>query len=188
MASDVKSPERRVIGWVCLLFLLACFSPCIDSGPEVASSDPGWPDSSAGCHFGLEILLFGWSGGNHGVPWSANAFLALGLLCLWLRRRRTAAVMGIVASGLGLTTWLLNSFSRPHDIHVLVGYYFWQASQFVLAVGASWASRKPLRDPTVVGHNGSAAVPAPAETTVAVNRRQSRPPEHSESRMTSSDT
>jgi len=147
MAIPVKTPERTVIGWVCLLFLLACFLPCIDCGPEVPSSDPGFPDFTAGWHLGLLILLFGWSGGNHGVPWSANVFLALGLLCLWFRRYRTAGVLGIVASGLGLTTWSLNWFSRPHDYHVMVGYYCWQASQLVLAVGALWAGQAALREP-----------------------------------------
>jgi hypothetical protein len=144
---------------VCLLFLLACFLPCIDSGREVPSSDPGWPDFTAGCHFGLMILLFGWSGGNNGVPWSANVFLALGLGCLGFRRYRTAGVLGIIASALGLTTWLMNSFSRPHDIHPMVGYYFWQASQLVLAVGAFWASSTSLRESQVVGDNGEAAEP-----------------------------
>jgi hypothetical protein len=84
--ATVKTVERTVIGLVCLLFLLACFLPCIDCGLEFPSSDPGFPDFTAGWHFGLLILLFGWSGGNHGVPWSANVFLALGLLCLWFRR------------------------------------------------------------------------------------------------------
>jgi hypothetical protein len=153
MASRVIAPERKVIGRVCLLFLLACFLPCIDCGQEVSSSDPGWPDLTAGWHFGLIILLFGWSGGNNGVPWSANVFLALGLACLGLRRHRTAAVLGMIASTLGLTTWAMNSFSRPHDIHPMVGYYFWQASQLVLAVGALWAGRVTLREPKANEHN-----------------------------------
>ena len=142
MANGQKKPEGKVIGLVCLLFLVACLLPCIDCGKEVPSSDPGWPDSTAGSHFGLEILLFGWSGGNNGVPWSANVFMALGLFCLWKRRHREAGVLAIIASSLGLTTWLMNSFSSPHDIHVKVGYYFWQASLFALAIGAMWARRK----------------------------------------------
>src|SRR5262245_15424348 len=118
MANGLERHQRLVIGLVGLLFLLACFLPCIDCGPEVPSSDPGFPDFTAGPHFGLEILLFGWSGGNNGVPWSANVFLALGLLCLWNRQPATAGALGILASALGLTTWLMNSFSRPHDIQV----------------------------------------------------------------------
>jgi hypothetical protein len=145
MASAVTTPERTVISWACLLFLLACFLPCIDCGPEMPSSDPGWADFTAGSHFGL--MLFGWSGGNHGVPWSANVFVALGLLCLQLRRYRAAGVLGIVASSLGLTTWSLNWFSRPHDYHVMVGYYCWEASQLMLAVGALWAGGVVLREP-----------------------------------------
>jgi hypothetical protein len=147
MASGLKAPESKVICLVCLLFLVACFLPCIDCGPGVTSSDPGWPDSLAGCHIGLEILLFGWGGGNNGVPWSANVFLALGLYCLWIRRRRAAAAFGIIATCLGLSTWLLNSFSRPYTIHVMLGYYFWQASQLALSIGALWASRKATKPP-----------------------------------------
>src|SRR5882724_6709775 len=79
------------------LYLSACFLPCIDSGPAVpVSSDLDFHVFDRGCHFGMEILLFGWSGGNNGVPWSANAFLALGLLCLWSRRLRVAVALGIV--------------------------------------------------------------------------------------------
>jgi hypothetical protein len=141
MANGRTTPERKVIGLVCLLFLIACFLPCIDCGPEVPSSDPGFPDFTAGRHFGLTILLFGWQGANNGVPWSANVFLALGLIVLWIRQPRVAVAFGLTASVLGLSTWLLNSFSRPHDYQVKVGYYFWQASQLTLTVGALWLSR-----------------------------------------------
>jgi hypothetical protein len=154
MAKGLQAAERKVIGWVCLLFLLACFLPCIDRGPATPSGDPGFPDFTAGWHFGLAILLLGWGGENNGVPWSANVFLVLGLLCLWARRPRTAAVLGVIASGLGLTTWSLNLFSREHDYHVLVGYYFWQGSLLVLAVGGMWASRRGAQGPKVVGQQG----------------------------------
>jgi hypothetical protein len=143
MADRFQSRRRKVVGMTCLLFLVACFLPCVDTGTRGPTGDPSFPDPSEGRPFGLVILLFGWGGGNHGVPWSANVFLALGLACLARDRARTAAALGAVASILGLTTWLLNSFSRPHNIDPLGGYYFWQASQFVLAGGALWASRAP---------------------------------------------
>lgn len=123
-----------------VLFILACFLPCIDGGPEVVSSDPGFPDFESGWHFGLEILLFGWGGGNNGVPWAANVFLAFGLVCLWSRWLRLAAVQGFIASLLGLTTW----WARRYDT-MMVGYYFWQASQLVLAGGALWAARSSMQ-------------------------------------------
>jgi hypothetical protein len=151
MAKGAKALEGKVIGVVCLLFLSACLLPCIDCGPEVPSSDPGFPDFTAGCHLGLAILLLGWGGANHGVPWSANVFLALGLLCLFRRQPRAAAALGLLASCLGLTTWALNWFSRPHEYRVLAGYYFWQASLLALSGGALWASRTPTRGTGVVG-------------------------------------
>jgi hypothetical protein len=154
MAKGQQARERRAIVCVRLLFLSACFLPCIDCGQEAPSCDPGFPDFTTGWHLGLMILLLGWQGGNHSVPWSANVFLALGLLCLWVQRSRAAVVLGVIASALGLTTWLLNSFSRPHDYHVLVGYYFWQASLFVLAGGALWASRRPLEEPQIIEQDG----------------------------------
>ncbi len=150
----MRAPERIVIGLVGILFVWACLLPCVDCGPEVLTSDPGGPDLEAGRHFGLTILLLGWGGGNHGVPWSANVFLALGLLCLAFRRHRAAGVRGIVASCLGLTTWALNGFSRPCGYDPMVGYYFWQASLLVLAVGAFWAARR-RRMPTF--QNGEVA-------------------------------
>jgi hypothetical protein len=125
------TPKRKVIGLTCLLFLLACLLPCIDCGPEVPSSDPGWPDFESGWHFGLTILLLGSDGGNNGVPWSANVFLALGLICLVYPKPRAAAVCGVIASVLGLTTWWV----RRDDV-LLVGFYAWQASLFALAGGA----------------------------------------------------
>jgi hypothetical protein len=41
----------------------------------------------------------------------------------------------------------------------LVGYYFWQASQLVLAVGALWANRAVLRKRKTIGLDGDAADP-----------------------------
>jgi hypothetical protein len=154
MARGPNTPERKVTRAVCLLFLLACFLPCIDCRSEVPSSDPGFPDFTAGRHLGLMILLLGWGGGNQGVPWSANVFLALGLLFLGSRQPRPAAALGVIASGLGLTTWALNSFSRPHEYRMLVGYYFWQASLLVLAAGALWVSRRPALGTAVVEQEG----------------------------------
>jgi hypothetical protein len=157
MADRFQSRRRKVVGLTCLLFLAACFLPCVDTGTRGPTGDPSFPDPSEGRQFGLVILLFGWGGGNHGVPWSANVFLALGVVCILSGHSRTAAGFGVVASVLGLTTWLINSFSRPFSVHPLVGYYFWQASQFVFAGGALWASRKHP------GAAGCRATPCQAE-------------------------
>jgi hypothetical protein len=122
---------------VCSLYLLACFLPCVDCGPGFEGGDPGFPDIEAGWHFGLSILLFGWNGGNNGVPWSANVLLAFGIACLWSRWFRAAFWLGILASMLGLTTWWV----RRYDT-LMIGYFVWQASLLVLAGGAVIVFRK----------------------------------------------
>jgi hypothetical protein len=121
---------------VSLLYLLACILPCVNCGPEFYGSDPGFPDFEGGWHFGLTILLFGWDRGNF-WPWSANVFLALGLICLWRKRLRTASWLGVLGSALGLTAWWV----RRHNT-LMIGYYVWQASLLVLTVGAAVAFRK----------------------------------------------
>ncbi len=135
MSEVIELGKRKRLRFVCgivVLFLLACCLPCIDGGPAVQS----W-DFEAGWHYGWVILLVGWEGGNNGVPWSANVFLAGGLLCLWRRWFRAALCLGIVASVLGLTTWWVRRYDR-----LMIGYYVWQMSLLSLALGAALAYRK----------------------------------------------
>ena len=124
---------RRIpaLVFLCLLFAGACFLPCIDCGPEVRSSDPGFPSLDSDWHFGLAILLFGWSGSNNGVPWSANVFWLAGIFSLFFGRFRVAIVVGAIATLLGLTTW----WARGYDT-MLIGYYVWQVSLVLLPVVA----------------------------------------------------
>jgi hypothetical protein len=116
-----------------------------------------------GSHYGLEILLLGWGGGNNGVPWSANVFLAFGLVCLWGQWLRAAVVFGAIASVLGLTTWWVCRYDT-----LMVGYYVWQASQLVLVGGTIGAIRRfasqraavalpPLADALLQSDAGEAA-------------------------------
>jgi hypothetical protein len=136
-AEALGTPTRLAI----LLYVLACLLPCIDCGPDFQTSDPGWPDLEKGWHWGLPLLLFGHSGGNNGVPWSANVFFAAGLLCLRREWDRAALGLGLLATALGLTIWWIR-----RDDHLLVGYYLWQASLMVLVVAAALACvRSPRR-------------------------------------------
>ena len=153
MAKVSEEPDGSFISFlvavgVCLLYLLACCLPCVDCGPAVESSDPGFPDFEAGWNYGWQILLLGWGGGNNGVPWSANVFLAFGMVCLWCNWLRATFWLGIVASALGLTTWWV----RRYDT-LMIGYYVWQASSLLLAGGAAFAlgksARKPVQPPIV---------------------------------------
>jgi hypothetical protein len=150
MANSYYTREGHVIWWSCILFVLACCLPCIDCGPDIQRGEgPAFPDFGKGWNYGWMILLAGYEGGNHGVPWSANVFLAIGLFCLWQRRHRLAGTLGAIATVLGLSTWFLNYFSRPYHYDVMVGYYFWQASHVVLFVGAFRAGRVASSMPRV---------------------------------------
>jgi hypothetical protein len=135
MAELHKLPPRisskSLIGVVCWLYVLACLLPCIDGGPDSQSGDPGFPDFEKGVQFGFFLLLFGWGGGNNGVPWAANVALVFGLICLAGRRNVAALGWGILASVLGLTTWWV----RRYDT-LMIGYYVWQACLFLVAAGA----------------------------------------------------
>jgi hypothetical protein len=150
MATDLSRPDAAVGGLVVLavfgLYQVACFLPSIDCGPPIVNSSGDVAGSDLlgerGSHAGLELLLVGWCGGNNGVPWSANVFLLLGWACLMLRRLRAGAAFGFIATVLGLTTWWV----RRHDT-LMVGYYVWQASHFVLAGGALWAIRSSRQLP-----------------------------------------
>jgi hypothetical protein len=125
---------------VVALFGLACLTPAIRVDDGRPSSDL---DFRIGTAFGWEILLWGWGGGNNGIPWSANVFLGLGLLLLALRRFRAACVLGATAAVLGLTTWWVWGYES-----VRVGYFLWQSSLIALGAGAGWASfRSAARGP-----------------------------------------
>jgi hypothetical protein len=108
------------------LYVVSCFLPatCIGSFGNGRGPNPGWAH-----------LAFGWMSGLRGLPaWSAN-FVLLGACWLLMRSEfRAAALLGILATLLGLTT--LTSFKYDGRY---AGYYLWQASQFVLAVGAGIA-------------------------------------------------
>ena len=118
------------------LYLAACFTPAIYVDDGIPTSDLDFKDGSP---IGLIILLFGWTGGNNGIPWSSNVFLGLGLVALLARRPRAAFVLGTIASALGLTTlWVWGSG------RLLLGYYLWQISLVLLAAGG-WATWMRLR-------------------------------------------
>src|SRR5262249_11802126 len=87
------------------------------------------------------VLAFGWVDFPHSLPpFSANFVLWIAGVYFVRRRFGTAAVLGVVATLLGLTT--LTSY-KNEGRHV--GYFCWQSSQIVLAVGATmawWIQRK----------------------------------------------
>jgi hypothetical protein len=122
------------------LYGLACVLPVIlDERGPVAHSVPGWTCLLLGWHWPLCL------------PWSANLVLAGGLLSLARGRYRTASWAGGAAALLGLTSWAFVG----KDLGI--GYYFWQASLVLLAVGGYVisAGNSPFR-PAAPGHRSAA--------------------------------
>jgi len=110
MANGLKAPQRKVIGLACLLFLLAvsCRASTVASR---ATGDPSFPDPTEGRHFGLMILLFGGVGVTTACRGRPMCFLR------WVGLPDDGAIahgrsVRHSCLALGLTTWLLNSFSR----------------------------------------------------------------------------
>jgi hypothetical protein len=105
---------RLVMALVLAVYALACVLPVIAGGDGPL---PGWA-----------CLLLCWRPPLC-LPWSANVFLAAGLFCLGRGRCRLASWLGSTAALLGLTTWAFV------DRHVAAGYFLWQGSLVLLALG-----------------------------------------------------
>lgn len=90
-------------------------------------------------------LLLGWTP-QLALPWSANLFLAAGLLCLPRRRYGAAARLGLIAAALGLTT---AEVVAPRQL--LPGYFVWQASSILLWLGARVLASQQVSPPAGTG-------------------------------------
>jgi hypothetical protein len=113
---------------VLALYVAACLLPALDTA-HLGSSRTGR---------GLSLLLTGWQR-PFCLPWSANLLLGLGLLCLSWKRYRLASVLGGAAALAGLT---IPAFVGP--LHLLSGYYFWQTSLVLLALGGRMLGQQAL--------------------------------------------
>jgi hypothetical protein len=123
--------ESCVVWLTVTLYAAACCLPATTIGDYsggALSDVPVNPLPGLGWHH----LVCGWLSGLQGLPaWSSNFVLWAGIVCLLERRLRKAAVLGVAAALLGLTT--LTSFK--HD-HRYIGYYLWQSSELVFAAGS----------------------------------------------------
>jgi hypothetical protein len=139
---EEKAYPGLVAGITVLLavcYAAACMTPVVRLDDGIPTSDL---DFKNGSPIGLIVLLFGWTGGNNGIPWSANVFLALGLFCLWIGQYRRALALGIIANVLGLMTWWVLRYYP-----LLIGYYLWQSSLLILLAGSGWVCRRARRVP-----------------------------------------
>lgn len=116
------------------LYGLALITPAIkvDKGGHACTA------ISLGTLPGLGALLLGWIPPLC-IPWSANLLLLVGWVVLLCGRYRTALLLGVAASLAGLTT--LGYWATMQWENLLIGYYLWQASLLLLALGAWNLSR-----------------------------------------------
>ena len=114
------------------LYLAACCLPATDLGDSLdfGTSDAG-PYEPPAPSPGWMHVVFGVMSGKGLPAWSANIVLCAGVVCLILRRIGAATALGVAATVLGLTT--LTAFKYNH---VYSGYYVWQTSHTLFAVGS----------------------------------------------------
>ncbi len=130
---------RNLLFATVVLYLIACCLPAL----EFKNSDK--PNDIM---FGLRALAVGWSGIFAGVmAWYANPFWMLGLILALLRKPVFAAVAGVIAIAIALTTFSVIGRELPGDeggvtkttvIRLLPGFYVWIASLVALPVTAAF--------------------------------------------------
>ena len=112
------------------LYVAACASPAIYYRPP-QNRDFG-DITPYGVVLGIVTLLVGGMTPKLFIPWSANLLLVVGWILLWLRKTAVGLGFGIAATLAGLSTWAL----VDEQMQLLRGYYLWQASLVVFALGA----------------------------------------------------
>jgi hypothetical protein len=130
--SEVTPGQKRVMAATFVLYGLACLVPAVyldEGGPPTSDLD-----FRIGSPIGLAVLCLGWMFW-WSVPWSANLLLLLGVSGLARRRFRLACVLGVLGAVVALSSWFCV------ENRLLVGYYLWQASFLVFAVGAAVVGR-----------------------------------------------
>ena len=137
------------------LFIAACEFPAVEivcppRDPQ-AARDFGdinpFPDLASGTHYGIVALMFGW-GSPWVLPWFANVLLFIAWILLLFKRNGKALGFGIAATVVGFTTvaYLFVQSGGHQLTQLLVGYYLWQASLIVFALGALIARRWDRRE------------------------------------------
>lgn len=113
-----------------LLYLPACACPAVyvDDGGQACTA------IRLGTVNGLSALLMGWLP-PWTIPWSANPLLLVGAILLLCRRAKAATYFGGAAATMGAVTWVYSWLGAWKGLEV--GYFLWQASLIVFAVGAA---------------------------------------------------
>ena len=121
-------------------FVVACCLPALEFKNSNGPND---------VMLGLRALVVGWSGLFAGVmAWYANPVWAAGIVLGLLRKPVWMAVAGILAIGVGSTTFAILNRELPGDegnvtkttvIRILPGCYVWLASFALLPLAALFA-------------------------------------------------
>jgi hypothetical protein len=153
--SAAHQPSNRLIVVFALavlgLYVLALFCPAfLDDGWAIADGPPSTPCAISG----WGALVLGWAWDRSIWAWFANLFLVAALLCFPKKRFGWACSCAYMGTALAATSWFAG---RP----LLIGYYLWQASFIVLAIGAHWAYLQHRREEDPHGPQNRLDVPPP---------------------------
>ncbi len=139
---------KRVLSVSVILFAVACCLPALEFKNSRSPHDVMW---------GMNALVVGWSGILAGVmAWYANPFWVLGLILGLLRKPIPAAVAGVVAILISLSTFSVIGQELPGDegnvtrttlLRLLPGCYVWMASLVILPFVALFHRSKNSKTP-----------------------------------------
>ena len=131
--------SRLVVTFLALpLYVMACCSPAM-MARTISVNGRAAPIEMLS---GWTVLGFGWLP-PYTLAWSANILLLVALVLLWVGWTRASLIWSSLAVLLSLTTWLF--FALGSISELLGGYFLWQASLLVVAIGALFLA-KPRRN------------------------------------------
>jgi hypothetical protein len=126
-----------------ILFAVGCCLPALEFKTSSGVNDVMW---------GLRALAIGWSGLFAGVmAWYANPFWLTGIVLGFARKPLLAALAGVIAIAIALTTFSLVGRELPGDesnvtrmtvIRLLPGCYVWLSSLATLILSALFHGAK----------------------------------------------
>lgn len=114
-----RAAESLAVALALAIYLVACLVPAM-TNKDGSRPSAGW-----------QLLLYGYVPRGT-IPWSSNVFFFFGCVFLLGGHRMPAMVLGVLASILGVSTFLILNIINGS---VTIGFYLWESSFVVLTAG-----------------------------------------------------